>query len=134
MDLLKNAMEAKRGAPGYLIDGFPRTMEQAKVVSISFPLKQPLHTHLKQFERTIGKCSFVLFFDASHQILTQRLLERGKTSGRADDNLESIKKRLNTFTEMSLPVVTYFAGDGRVKKINAEGSIDSITQETMANF
>ena len=126
-------MEAKRGAPGYLIDGFPRTMEQAKVVGLPY-FNQRAHTHIIQFERTIGKCSFVLFFDASHQILTERLLERGKTSGRADDNLESIKKRLNTFTEMSLPVINYFAGDGRVKKINAEGSIDSITQETMANF
>jgi adenylate kinase family enzyme len=75
-----------------------------------------------------------LFFDASHDTLTQRLLERGKTSGRADDNLESIKKRLDTFTNMSLPVIKHFAKDGRVRKINAEGSIDDITQATMKCF
>ena len=100
MKLLKNAMEQHRGAPGFLIDGFPRTLEQAFV-----------------FERTIGKCSFVLFFDASHETLIQRLLKRGQTSGRADDNLESIKKRLTTFTDSSLPVVQFFEKDDRVRKV-----------------
>ncbi|KAJ3411298.1 hypothetical protein HDV05_002402 [Chytridiales sp. JEL 0842] len=111
LELLVNAMEEKRGAPGYLIDGFPRTMEQAA-----------------EFEAKIGKCKFVLFFDASTETLTQRLLKRGETSGRADDNLESITKRLETFKEASMPVIEHFEKDGRVRKVLAEGDVEEITK------
>ncbi|KAJ3038851.1 hypothetical protein HDV00_000257 [Rhizophlyctis rosea] len=117
MDLLKAAMEERRGSPGFLIDGFPRTMEQAEL-----------------FENTIGRCTFVLFFDCPHDILTQRLLKRGETSGRADDNLESIGKRLKTFDEMSMPVVEHFGKDGRVKKVLSDGDVNEITAETLKQF
>ncbi|KAJ3137374.1 hypothetical protein HDU90_002161 [Geranomyces variabilis] len=101
MDLLRAAMEARPDAPGFLIDGFPRTMEQAEM-----------------FERTLGTCTFVLFFSAAHDVLTTRLLKRGETSGRADDNAESIAKRLRTFDDMSMPVVQLFKKDGRVREVS----------------
>lgn len=47
----------------------------------------------------------VLFLDCPKDALTKRLLERGKTSGRADDNIESVLKRFDTFETESLPVV-----------------------------
>ena len=100
MKLLKNEMNQRRGGPGFLIDGFPRTMEQALV-----------------FERKIGKCSFVLYFNAKHETLIKRLLKRGESSGRADDNLESIKKRLETFSASSFPVIKYFQRDHRVREV-----------------
>ncbi|KAI8821851.1 adenylate kinase-domain-containing protein [Fimicolochytrium jonesii] len=117
LQLLLQAMKEKSDAKGFLIDGFPRTMEQAKV-----------------FEDTIGRCTFVLYFSANHEVLTERLLERGKTSGRADDNAESIAKRLKTFDEMSLPVIQHFARDERVKEVVSEGSIDEITSRTLHCF
>ncbi|KAJ3185685.1 hypothetical protein HDU85_001039 [Gaertneriomyces sp. JEL0708] len=117
IELLKNAMGERHGAPGYLIDGFPRTMEQAEV-----------------FERSLAACTFVLFFDAPKDVLTSRLLKRGETSGRADDNAESIGKRLSTFDEQSMPVIEFFERDGRVKRVIAEGTIEEITRATMACF
>ncbi|KAJ3177163.1 hypothetical protein HDU87_004655 [Geranomyces variabilis] len=117
MDLLRAAMEARPDAPGFLIDGFPRTMEQAEM-----------------FERTLGTCTFVLFFSAAHDVLTTRLLKRGETSGRADDNAESIAKRLRTFDDMSMPVVQFFKKDGRVREVVSEGSVEDITNRTMACF
>lgn len=51
--------------------------------------------------------------------MLERLLHRGETSGRADDNIESIKKRFKTFVETSMPVVDEFESQGRVVKINA---------------
>ena len=54
--------------------------------------------------------------------MEKRLLNRGLTSGRSDDNLESIKKRFRTFVETSMPVVDHFASKGKVVKVEAVGS------------
>ena len=110
LSLLKNAiMEYPRQDAIFLIDGFPREMTQAT-----------------EFEDRICKCQFVLFFDCPEDILEARLLERGKTSGRSDDNLESIKKRFKTFISQSMPVVNYFKQTGRVRTIDSSQDADSV--------
>lgn len=58
-----------------------------------------------------------------------RLLNRGKTSGRTDDNEESIKKRFKTFVDTSMPVVDYFETKGKLVKILAVRSPDEVYQE-----
>ena len=59
--------------------------------------------------------------------MLKRLLVRGETSGRADDNMESIKKRFKTFVDTSMPVVDEFETQGRVVKINAVQEPDEVT-------
>ncbi|KXS19902.1 ADK-domain-containing protein [Gonapodya prolifera JEL478] len=100
--LLLGAMKAAQesGARGFLVDGFPRTVEQAQV-----------------FEKTIGRPKMVLFFEVPEDVLVQRLLKRGETSGRADDNLESIKKRIEMFVQASLPVVQHYEVEGKTSKV-----------------
>ena len=61
--------------------------------------------------------------------MTERLINRGKTSGRADDNAESIKKRFKTFVETSMPVVEYFERQGKVVKVRAVKSPEEIYEE-----
>ena len=61
--------------------------------------------------------------------MTERLINRGKTSGRADDNAESIKKRFKTFVETSMPVVDHFEKEKKVVKIKAVKSPDEIYEE-----
>jgi UMP-CMP kinase len=84
VQLLENAMtDVVKKADGkgkFLIDGFPRKMDQAL-----------------KFEETVVPSKFVLFFDCPEQEMQKRLLQRGKTSGRTDDNEESIKKRFKVF-------------------------------------
>lgn len=118
VQLLENAMTDvvsktpdKRGK--FLIDGFPRKMDQAL-----------------KFEEAVCPSKFVLFFDCPEEEMQKRLLERGKTSGRADDNAESIKKRFKTFVETSMPVVDYFEKQGRVVKVNATKSPEEVYKET----
>ncbi|KAK6035914.1 putative adenylate kinase [Cooperia oncophora] len=84
LDLIKEAMlkEVAKGSKGFLIDGYPREVKQGE-----------------QFEREIQEAKSVIYFDVAEDILVQRLLHRAKTSGRADDNMETIKKRLKTFTK-----------------------------------
>ncbi|KAK6198855.1 uridylate kinase [Scheffersomyces amazonensis] len=109
--LLEQAIkeEYSKGATNFLIDGFPRKMDQA-------------HT----FEDTIAKSKFTLFFECPEAVMLDRLLERGKTSGRADDNVESIKKRFRTFIDTSMPVVDYFDKQGRVVKVNCNQPVDEV--------
>jgi UMP-CMP kinase len=118
VQLLENAMTdvVKKNGDGkgkFLIDGFPRKMDQAL-----------------KFEETVCPSKFVLFFDCPEEEMQKRLLNRGKTSGRSDDNEESIKKRFKTFVETSMPVVDYFEKQGRVVKVIATKTPDDIYKET----
>ena len=58
--------------------------------------------------------------------MLERLLNRGKTSGRSDDNEESIKKRFKTFVETSMPVVDHFEKEDKVVKVEATGSENDV--------
>lgn len=61
--------------------------------------------------------------------MTERLLKRGKTSGRIDDNLEVIKRRFHTYHSETQPVIDYFAKQGRVILVNAEQSVELTFEE-----
>ncbi|KAL9638569.1 MAG: hypothetical protein Q9204_001452 [Flavoplaca sp. TL-2023a] len=119
VQLLENAMTDeinKRKETGtvrrFLIDGFPRQMDQAL-----------------RFEEAVCPSQFTLFFDCPENLMQERLINRGKTSGRADDNAESIKKRFRTFIETSMPVVDYFEKQGKVVKVNAAKGPEEIYAE-----
>lgn len=114
VQLLENAMRSSMESGDnpkkmFLIDGFPRKLDQAHA-----------------FERSVCPSKFTLFFDCSEAVMEKRLLHRGETSGRADDNAESIKKRFRTFVETSMPVVDEFESQGRVVKIKAETSPEDV--------
>lgn len=70
--------------------------------------------------------TFVLFFDCPEEVMQERLLKRGETSGRSDDNAESIKKRFRTFVDTSMPVVKYFEKEERVEKVSATTPPDEV--------
>ncbi|KAL8807224.1 MAG: hypothetical protein Q9200_004753, partial [Gallowayella weberi] len=91
---------------------FPRQMDQAL-----------------KFEESVCPSKFTLFFDCPEDLMQERLINRGKTSGRADDNAESIKKRFRTFVETSMPVVDYFAKEGKVVKVSARKGPEEIYEE-----
>ncbi|WWC91117.1 uncharacterized protein L201_006058 [Kwoniella dendrophila CBS 6074] len=123
--LLENAMSSTLSSPPssqneawsngkgrFLIDGFPRKMDQAL-----------------KFDESVVKSSFVLFFSTTEAILLERLLERGKTSGRDDDNKESIVKRFRTFVETSMPVVDYYRKLGKVVEIDSSPPIDVVYEK-----
>ena len=112
--LLKQAIKEnyEQGKTKFLVDGFPRKMDQALT-----------------FESTIAKSAFTLFFECPEQVMLERLLERGKTSGRADDNIESIKKRFRTFIDTSMPVVDYFDKQGKVVKVRCDQPIDVVANQ-----
>jgi UMP-CMP kinase len=62
----------------------------------------------------IQPSQLVIFFDASEETLVKRLLKRGETSGRADDNAETVKQRLRTFQQATRPVIDYYGAQGKL--------------------
>merc|ERR1711983_430090 len=108
LDLLAEAMLAKlSGSKGFLIDGYLREVAQGE-----------------EFEKEICPCTKILYFEVSDDTMTERLLKRGQSSGRVDDNVETIKKRLDTFHKHSKPVMDAYAS--KCCKIPAERSVDDI--------
>ncbi|PTU19168.1 hypothetical protein P175DRAFT_0440593 [Aspergillus ochraceoroseus IBT 24754] len=96
-------------AKRFLIDGFPRQLDQAVF-----------------FEATVCPSDFTLFLDCPEQVMEARLLKRGETSGRDDDNADSIRKRFRTFVQTSMPVVEAFAGQDKVVSVSAVGGVDEV--------
>ena len=66
--------------------------------------------------------------------MIERILERAKTSGRSDDNLESLKKRFDTFNKESLPIVEAFEKKGKLRRVDALKSIDDVYADVISTF
>ncbi|KAH8551804.1 adenylate kinase-domain-containing protein [Umbelopsis sp. PMI_123] len=118
--LLENAMRdaiEKQKKTRFLIDGFPRKLDQAV-----------------KFEEVVVPCQFVLYFECPEEVLLKRLLKRGESSGRIDDNIESIKKRFRVFADTSFPVIEEYEKEGKVKKLSCENTVDGVYDEVKKIF
>lgn len=118
MQLIKNAMMElynEKGQTKFLIDGFPRS-----------------EGNVNAWKDVVGNAAVVervLFFECPEAVLTSRLLERGKTSGRNDDTIDVIRKRFNTYREESMPIIEMYEKEGIVKQIIADRSIEAVYKE-----
>ncbi|MFK7934039.1 MAG: adenylate kinase [Saprospiraceae bacterium] len=114
--MLKNKVNANPDVKGYIFDGFPRTIAQSEA----------LDAFLKEKGQAISQ---LIMLDVDDEELIGRLLERGKTSGRADDNDESIiRNRLEVYRKETSPVFDFYAKQKKSKKISGVGTIDDITE------
>ena len=112
--MLKNKVEANPDVPGYIFDGFPRTIPQSESLDALVAEKGTA-------------ISALLMLDVEDEELVKRLLERGKTSGRKDDADESvIRNRINVYKQETSPVFGFYDAQGKAKKINGIGSIEEI--------
>ncbi|XP_061746492.1 UMP-CMP kinase isoform X3 [Nerophis ophidion] len=94
----------------FLIDGFPRNED-----------------NLQGWKSVMdGKADvrFVLFFDCSNEVCITRCLERGKSSGRTDDNRESLEKRIQTYLLSTRPIIELYEKDGKVRCVDASHSVE----------
>eukprot|EP00128_Syssomonas_multiformis_P012702 Colp12_sorted_trinity150504_noHs@33861 len=119
INLLKKAMETS-SKNDFLIDGFPRNQD-----------------NLEGWERIMGEnvnLQAVLYINCPEQTCLDRALERGKTSGRSDDNPESWKKRYWTFVNESMPIIQYYEKKGLVREISSIPSADEVFAEVRKVF
>lgn len=109
-DILDNTPEAKNGV---IFDGFPRTINQADA------LKEMLAKRGAKVDAVVG-------LEVDEDELIDRLIKRGKESGRSDDNLETIKKRLQVYHSQTQPLHDYYVAEGNYLSIKGVGSVESI--------
>jgi adenylate kinase len=116
IQMLQSELNRNENAAGFLFDGFPRTIAQAEALDVF------LATAQQQITATIG-------LDADDEILIQRLLERGKTSGRPDDQDEAkIRNRYDEYNLKTAPLTQYYQNQKKYHAINGIGSITEVTQ------
>jgi adenylate kinase len=115
--LLTPKIEAAVRGAGYLLDGFPRSVEQAQTVSGFAESARP---------------DAVIYLDAPTEELTRRILARASTEGRADDNEETVANRLRVFDEATRPLIDYYRQRGLLHRVNAAQSEEDVTRAIVA--
>ena len=113
IDLLAGAIDKNKGASGFIFDGFPRTVVQAGALD-------------EMLSQRNMQVDIMLNIAVDNDELVARLLNRGKTSGRSDDNLETIQQRLKTYEEKTMPVIAYYEKQGKNTPIQGMGTMDEV--------
>ncbi len=98
---------------GVIFDGFPRTIPQAEALS---GLLKELGTEIHA----------VVGLEVDEDELVRRMIERGKASGRSDDNIDTIRKRLEVYHKQTSPLRDYYIGKGNYHAIDGNGTVDDI--------
>jgi len=116
IDMLEAAVKEYPQAKGFIFDGFPRTQAQAEALDAF------LDGLTMQIKATIA-------LEAADDLLIERLLERGKTSGRTDDqDEEKIRNRFEEYERKTAPVKQYYEGQKKFHAVNGIGTISEITE------
>lgn len=114
--MLIDAVNENPGAKGFLFDGYPRTLAQAKALDAFLESKG-------------SEVTATVALEADDNILVARLLERGKTSGRIDDqDEEKIRNRYQEYNEKTAPLMDYYTNQNKFYPVNGIGSIAEITE------
>ena len=118
ISILADVLDANREAavPGVIFDGFPRTIAQAEA----------LDTMLAERGTAI---STVVGLEVPEEELIERILLRGKLTGRSDDNMETVKSRLDVYHNQTAPLQEYYKAKGLYQAINGLGKIEEIFAE-----
>ncbi len=112
--MIEDRIDANRNANGFIFDGFPRTTAQAKALD-------------EMLIRKGSSINMMLAMEVEDQELIKRLLNRGKESGRPDDQNETvIGRRIGEYNAKTAPLKDYYLAQGKFYSINGIGSIDDI--------
>ncbi|MCH5229926.1 MAG: adenylate kinase [Muribaculaceae bacterium] len=114
IQILDDVIEKEaKDKPGVIFDGFPRTIPQAEA------LNQLLKKRNKELHAVVG-------LEVPDDELVKRMINRGKLTGRADDNEETIKKRLNVYHSQTSPLREHYKKQGKYLAIDGSRDIDQI--------
>jgi len=115
--LMPRVLAAAEGN-GYLLDGFPRSVEQAIEAR-------------KLADQAGAGPHAVIYLDAPREELIRRILARAEVEGRADDNPQTVRNRLEVFAEATHPLVDYYRGRGLLHVVDASVGADAVTAQIL---
>lgn len=120
--MLESEVERNPHSAGFLFDGFPRTLAQAAALDAFLESKG------QRITATVA-------LEADDNVLVARLLERGKTSGRPDDqDEEKIRNRYQEYNEKTAPLMDYYQNQGKFHSVDGIGTIDQVTERLNVVF
>ena len=118
--MLEAEVDANPDAGGFIFDGFPRTAKQAE------PLDEFLHGKDRNVHATIG-------LEVDEEVLIKRLLNRGKDSGRADDqDEEKIRNRFEEYNNKTAPLINYYKAQNKFHSITGVGTVTEISEQLIS--
>ncbi len=117
--MIRNVLLSSACTNGIILDGFPRTVEQAKAL-------QSMFAELKIALRK------VLYLEVTEEHIMERLLKRAEVEHRADDTPETITKRIAVYKKNTAPVKDYYESLGLLSSISGEGSVDEVSNRMIA--
>lgn len=122
INMLEAEVNKNADANGFIFDGFPRTQSQAEALEVFLESKG-------------AKINGMVALEVPEDLLVERLLERGKTSGRSDDTDESkIRNRFNEYNTKTAILKDYYQANGNYFGVNGVGSIEEITERLCEVF
>jgi len=113
INMLANVLDVKKDANGFIFDGFPRTTAQAEALKVMMA------------DRGI-QVTIMLDLEVCEEELIDRLLKRGITSGRSDDNYATIQKRIQVYHTKTSPVLDFYKKEGQATEIKGTGTLQEI--------
>lgn len=113
-NLLKINLGKNNGQQGIIIDGYPRNLDQAMFLD-------------ELLSKNEEKVTAILNLELSHEEAINRILSRGTKSGRTDDNLETVTKRLKIYEAETKPVLDYYQKQGKLMNINGSFDIETVS-------
>ena len=116
IDILASVFDSFKDSKGVIFDGFPRTIAQAEALK-------------KMLAERGQDVSVMVDLDVPEEELMVRLIKRGKDSGRADDNEETIKKRLHVYHAQTAPLIDWYKNEKKYQRINGLGTMEGIFAE-----
>ena len=116
IDILGSVFDSFEDSKGVIFDGFPRTIAQAEALK-------------KMLAERGQDVSVMVDLDVPEEELMVRLIKRGKDSGRADDNEETIKKRLHVYHSQTAPLIDWYKNEKKYQHINGLGTMEGIFAE-----
>jgi adenylate kinase len=111
--MIRKKIEEHQTGAGFIFDGFPRTVQQAR----------ELRKALTDYDERV---SVMISLDVPREELVKRLLNRGKETGRSDDNLETINNRIDVYERQTIPVTYYYDKMHKHAAVDGIGSVDQI--------
>jgi len=118
-DMIEERLSRDDVANGFILDGYPRTVTQAKSLDVM----------LERLEKPVQEA---LHIDVDPELIIKRIAKRAKEEGRSDDTVATVRNRMRVYAEQTAPVADYYEEQGLLTRVLGDGNKDEILQRILS--